>query len=251
MQRKSLAETYDSFIEFVRKDAQLERRRTNRRMFHVLLWCFVAPIGISVLTLILIRLGILNRSFRTYVDWSILIFPIFYSTYVFSSEVLVEIPGAFRQGTLATALSFAQKESQWRQRVSESLRGNLDFTSAEWDWVICNFDMDLRSLRYRTQFLTALAGVAFFLLTQGLDFLGEPETNPLPEHGVMWKQLPWPYFWSLINPGQSPDLSQILALLFFLVMFYLSGIQTYTSLKRYLQCAKLRRLESASAASRP
>jgi hypothetical protein len=89
--------------------------------------------------------------------------------------------------------------------------------------------MDLQAMEYRTKYLTALAGAVFFLIMQGIDSLtdGEGKVTWVKSSVLGWVET------------SSSDLSQFVGLALFLVLLYLSGSQTYQSLKRYLNCIEL------------
>lgn len=218
-------------MEFVRADIQRERHQVNRRMFSVFFWCFALPALVSATILLLIKFHIFPRNVRNYLDWMVLIFPISYSLYILSSEVISQIPAAFRRGGVANILGQSLKQAEWRERVCDSMQKSIHANVEQWHWVVENFRIDLRTLQNRTRYLTALAGAVFFLLMQGIDAIGDsaPET---------------PYGWNK-NPilgwieSSSNDISQLVGLTLFLVLLYLSGSQTYHSLARYLHCAEL------------
>jgi hypothetical protein len=221
---------YREFLEFVRQDIQRERRSANRRMFSVLLWCFLFPALLSVVILVLIKAGVLARSTRAYLDWMILVFPITYSLYILGSEVLTQMPMAFRRGGVANALEQSIRAAEWREQVSESMSRSLSASTEDWHWILMNFQVDLRSMQHRTKYLTALAGAVFFLLMHGIDSLGGEET------AIQWGKNPlmgW-------LETSSNDISQLVGLMLFLVLLYLSGNQTYQALKRYQDCLKLK-----------
>ena len=76
--------------------------------------------------------------------------------------------------------------------------------------------------------MTALAGAVFYLILQGVDLLGDEPPQ------VAWMKSPMGW----IEVSQN-DFSQFIGLGLFLVLFYLSGSQTFHSLSRYLNCAEL------------
>lgn len=222
---------YADFLEFVRIDCQKERSRVNRRMFAVFLWCLLFPTASLFLLMALIRMGLLPPALRFYSDWVFLGFPMAYALYAFGTEVVVELPKLFRRGGMATTLDEALREAQWRERVMGELKRKIPASTDEWAAVLQSFQMDLDHFRNRIRYLAALAGAVFFLLSQLLDTLGTEGT------GV-----------SASGPGMyvlgrleqmSTTLSQGLATVILLVLFYLSGMQTVTVLKRYLNCVEL------------
>lgn len=230
MRAHSPQETYQAFLDLIGADVQHERHKVNRRMFSVFLWCFLAPAVTVAGIIFLVKLNVLPRAARGYAGWLILVFPVLYSLYVLSAEVLVEMPNVFRKGGIANTLTSATREGEWRERVCESLRRGLGATREEWNWIIESFTVDLDQLQYRVRYLTALAGAVFFLITQGIDSLtgtSEPHTTFI-KHPVL----------GMIEMGDA-DATQFVGLALFLVLLYLSGSQTYQSLKRYLGCAKL------------
>jgi len=229
MQAGTRLDLLKTFIEFIGTDIQRERQDVNKRMFSVLLWCFVMPALLSITLILLIRFGVIPRAARLSLDWIILLFPVSYSLYVLSSEVLVQIPMTVRRGGIVSTLGQSVKEGVWRERVCEAMKRTIHAGPEDWKWLVLSFKMDLKKMRYRTGYLTALAGAVFYLLLQGIDLVGEEESQ------VTWIKHPlggW-------IESSSNDFSQFVGLGLFLVLFYLSGMQTFHSLMRYLNCAEL------------
>lgn len=228
MQEANRQELYHGFIEFISNDIQQERYSMNRRMFNVFFWCFLLPIFISVLVLLLVRVNFLPRSARLHLDWIILIFPLFYSIYVLGSEVLMRIPMMFRRGGIVTSLVSSLKEGEWRRRVCSEMKRKVVASHDDWAWIIANYKIDLETMKYRNRYLTAFAGAVFYLLMQGIDSIADVGEK------VMWVKtaLGW-------IQAPSLDYSQFVGLGLFLVLLYLSGNQTCHSLQRYLDCAEL------------
>lgn len=232
---RSRQEIYRSFIDFIVRDFQTERRAANRRMFNVLLWCFIAPAIGSAVLLLLMKAHILAPSTKGYLQWLVLLFPISYSIYILSSEVISELPGAYRRGGIASTLNQAVKDAEWRERTCESLRSSAELSSADWDWVSTSFRIDLERLQSRNKYLTALAGVVFFFIMQGIDSLGDAEEK------ISWIKSPMGWI-----EAPSDNWYQFVGLAMFLVLFYLSGHQTYQALLRYWNCADLLKRRPAS-----
>jgi len=212
---------YPKFLDFVRDDHQKDRALDNRRMLSVFIWCFLAPALVSILTILLINYSILPRSMRSYLDWIVLIFPVVYSIYFLGSQVLSGLPIAFKRGGFAMGLAQTKKESDWRFQLSEKLNREMKLSQTEWNWVVQNLEEDLDRMQVKTRYLTALAGAVFFLLMQGIDSI---TTDPQVIEAT--------------NTGAS---SEWISLFLFLVLLYMSGQQSYYSLKRYLACARLSR----------
>jgi hypothetical protein len=221
-----MQDIYRTFLEFVGNDLQSERRVANRRMLSVFIWCFLAPVVLSVLIILLVKLGALPPRARANLDWLILICPVVYSLYILGSEVITGIPSIFRRGGLVVSLKDAQKQGEWRDRVCSAMIA-LPLKAADWEWVVASFRIDLRNILYRAKYLTALAGAVFFLIFQGIDSLTEvPDLNMLRNPGFGWLET-------------SNELSELMALILVLVLLYLSGSQAYQSLVRYLDCVEL------------
>jgi hypothetical protein len=227
--RGRLQEVYRKFLDQVGENIQRERRLTNRKMFSVFLWCFLLPALVSVVVLFLIKARIFPVGARSYLDWLPLVFPVFYSLYVLGAEVISGIPQIFRKGGQVATLAQAALEGEWRDRVCAELQGAVSGRAEEWLWIVASLRIDLANLRYRTKYLTALAGAVFFLIMEGIDTLGGDEGK------LVWIRNP---LTGTLESAPS-DLSQFVGLALFLVLLYLSGNQTYHSLSRYLSCAEL------------
>jgi hypothetical protein len=229
MQGRSRLENYQCFVAFVAADLQQERNRLNRRMLTVAFWCFFLPIFCSLILLILVKFGVFPKSAKNHIDGLILILPVSYSLYFLSSEVLSQLPALFRKGAWAATLGQTTRDGEWRERVCEAMHRALPATEKEWQWVIQNFKVDLQIMKYRTRYLTALAGAVFYLIMQGIDFFSDEEVN---HHWARISSSGW------IESGPT-SLPQLMGLGLFLLLLYLSGSQTYHILARYLSCAEL------------
>ncbi len=235
MDLRNHQERYRGFLDYIGKEAQHERRAVNRRMFSVFLWCFLAPSLLAITLLLLIKLSLLPHQARAYLDWLVLVFPVAYSIYFLSSEVLKEAPAAFRRGGIANVLQQSAHSALWRERVVDELDRSLGGSVSDWSWIIANFEMDLRAMQNRTRHLTGLAGAVFFLIMQGIDSItGVEPPSVWTRHAVLG--------WVETSTG---NLSQFVGLGLFLVLLYLSGSQTYHHLKRFLDCAELVRLKKS------
>ncbi len=229
MQGRSRGELYRAFIDFIGYDVQGERRAVNRRMFNVLIWCFILPAMISIIVLTLVKIRWLPVTLRVYVGWLGLIFPVVYSLYILGSEVLYGIPNTFRRGGIATTLNQAHRECVWRERVDEALRKVLpEAQSSDWRWIANSYRMDLEGMHQRNKYLTAMAGAVFYLIMQGIDSLGD-------DSSVTWVKNPI-FGWV---ENSSLDVAQYVGLAIVLLMLYLSGTQTHRTLTRYLNCVEL------------
>lgn len=223
-------EQYRAFIDFVRAETQRERKSVNRRMWNVFFWCFLLPAALSITLLLMVKFNLLPRRVRSYLDWLVLVFPLFYTLYVLSSEVLRELPMAFRRGGLDSVLRTAANEGDWRFQVCEGMRKNIHTDVLGWQWIATSFKSDLERVKQRAGYLTALAGAVFFFIMEGIDSLLNTDNQK-----VTWVKdsvLGW-------IETSSSDLSQFVGLGLFLVLLYLAGSQPYYLLQRYLTCAEL------------
>ncbi|MCM2323392.1 MAG: hypothetical protein NDJ90_09040 [Oligoflexia bacterium] len=224
------SQRYREMLEFIRRDVQGERRVLSRRMFNVFLWCFLLPAVVSMLLLVLIKAGVVPRSFGGYVEWLVLIFPILYAVYVIASEMVSGMPSIFRWGGIANTLKQSVQDAEWRDRVCAELRTKIGGDRQAWEWIVASLRMDLDAIHHRAKYLTALAGAVFYLLMQGLDSVGTEQEN-LHQTLQGW-------FEASMN-----NLAQFVGLGLFLVLLYLSANQAFVSLSRYLRCAELVLLE--------
>jgi hypothetical protein len=232
--RAELKSAYTVFLEIVRQEMQSERSLVNRRMLSVFLWCFVAPAVVAVFGLILIRLGWVSSFFRGWVELLFLAFPILYSIYFFASQVGKDLPGHFKKGGAGLLLSQGLRDADWRARIMDRFDRELSLENDEWVWIVKSFSVDLENIRDRTRYLTAFAGAVFYLIMQGVDTF-KPGVEP-------WGNVPGEF----LHPAQKlllgpivAELSQIFGLILFLVLLYLSGMQAYYGLQRFLFCAQL------------
>lgn len=225
MQPKPKLELYRDFIHFIQKDTQRRRSAVNRRMFSVLLWCFILPVVISLTIMILIRVGVLPPRWRSLIEWLILLFPFSYALYFLGSEGWRDLRGIFRLGGTASALRKPLEDAEWRERTCEEMQKNVSASPEVWRWIGSNFQMDLAAMRYRNRYMTAFAAAIFFLILQGID--------AFDPHPVIFEQ-------GMTLLAQALDgIGQIFGLTLFLVLFYLSGSQVTHTLEGYANCVEL------------
>ncbi len=225
---------YRIFLSQVNSEMQAERQASNRRMISVLLWCFIFPLVIGSLFLLMISFRLIPFSARTYVDLVYLGFPVVYSLFFLSSQVIKDLPGHFKRGGVGTLLLNSQKDEAWRTQVCKRWIAKSTFSSDDWKWIIANFKLDLERLKERNKYLTALAGAVFYLIMQGLDSIQGAQDNWVVSEGSFKHPvLKW-----LLGPIAA-ELGQYVGLALFLVLLYLSGRQAYIGLAKYLECAEL------------
>jgi hypothetical protein len=230
---------YRDFIEYVGADLKKVRMQLHRRMLLAFLWCFIMPVLTAILVMVLVKFHVFPKNWGRHLDWLIVAFPVIFSIFILSSDVLKDLPSIMRRGGLSSALSRALQEETWRTRVCSEMRVAMTAHEASrqttgWNWLVRTFRIDLQNMQYRTRYITALAGAVFFLLMQGIDALDE--ASPMAPTWQSTSLLSW-------AESSSNHVAQAVGLAFFLVLFYVSGSQAYYTLIRYLQCAELILLE--------
>ncbi len=213
---------YRRYLEFVQSAHEKDRLDVSRRMRSVVVWCFLIPVIVVSVVILLVNFRILPRAFRAYQDWILLIFPVLYSLYFLGSQVLSGVPDAFRRGGFGLTLGQAAREGDWRNETCAAMEKELPWSGPEWAWVITNVEEDLERMQVRTRHLTALAGAVFFLIMQGIDSLTGDNSI------------------AVVAPDLSVTTSsEWIGLALFLLLLYLSGQQSVQTLRRFLSCAKL------------
>lgn len=223
-------DSYKAWIHFIQEQNKNQRRVFNQRMISVFFWCFLAPVIVFVLMMILVQKGILPSGARGYLDWLILIFPVVYSLYFLGAEVLKDLPSFFKKGSLSSTLSTALNETKWREEVVVKAKKKIDVDFETWDWISENFKMDINAMRNRNRFLTALAGAVFFLILQGIDVLEPNAIEPL-------QVTPQSFF--IVIYDAIGQVAKLISMIFVLVLLYLSGSQLVVTLERYGNCLEL------------
>ena len=156
------------------------------------------------------------------------LFPVLYSLQVLWKNFAKEFPRAMRQGNLITVLDSCAKEALWRDETLSRLKKTVPASTRTWRTVADLFQVDLDSMLRRSRYLTVLAGAIFYLLMQGIDTIGNP---PDPTTWLRDPETGW-------IETKGDDLMQVGGLGLFLILLYLSGSQTHSSLLRYQICAK-------------
>jgi len=220
-------ELYEKFLEYVSNDLQKQRRVLHRRMFILLGWCFVAPALFTLALLLLVKFHILPAPYRAFTEWGVIGFPVLYTLYVLGDEVVREAPSLLKKGGLSNTLMTNLREAQWREQMIESMKRDFFRSPLDWSWLMKNFEVDLDRFKARHHFLTILSSAVFGLINYGIGRLSEPEDVTFVQHPTM----------GLIQ--FSTDWSQTIVVVLFLVLFYLSGMQTYRSLHRYFECLEV------------
>lgn len=228
-------ESYNQFIRYVQSSIQEERTQTNRKMFSVFLFCFLLPAVLSFSTIILIRMGVIPRDARSYVDWAILFFPIAYGFYAIGLQGLREVTSGLRRGGVTNALEHSLKQNTWREKNCAELKQLLGTQETHWRWIVECYRADLQAMRRRNYTVTVFAASIFFFILHGIDLFDPATEIPLKIHPVL-----------LISLLESAfdKLNQIIALAIFLLLFFMTGMELVSSLEKFLHCAELLLLQA-------
>lgn len=223
------SEAYEQFLKLVQTRNLAERQTVNKRMLGVFVWCFFMPAVMIVVTLILIRYDILPRSARNYLDWLILVFPVMYSIFILIGQVIRGIPSLFKMGGVAQTLFEAAENEKWRAGFLKEAKSRIGDSPEVWRHLSTSFECDLERMLARIRYLTGLAGAVLFLIMEGIDSITEVPRPPVSSSQFVFE-------WFVQSQTSA---TQLIGLSLFLLLLYLSGSQTYHSLKRYLDCARL------------
>lgn len=227
---------YLRFLQWVEEDSADERRSVQRRLSGLFVWCFVAPAFVSLTLVMLMRAGMLPPRARSVVDWVILVFPLGYAVFFLGSEFWRGLRDALKRGGIGSVLGQIEREAALRSSAIIRLERFMgDASGAQWRWVRSSFAADLESLLFRTRFVTVLAGSVLFLIMQGIDAIAPDSPTP-----VEYIRHPW-LGWLATRPGNdlAAGLGPLIGLGLFLVLLYLSGLQTHQALKRYQRYLEL------------
>jgi hypothetical protein len=211
---------YLAFLEFVHEDMKREREVSNRRMGMVLLWCFIVPAVVSLIALMLVRFGLVDRSAILVYEWSMVAFPMGYLLYTLFKDFVMDLGGQARRGALWQTLNRFAHEAGWQISIAKRLRSTVSTDSGNWKWIASQYGMDLKRMRTRSNHLTILASSVFFIIMNGLDWIATERD-----------------FWS---PGFfQPDWMQVVGLSVFLILLTLSSSQVAFALDRYRCVARM------------
>jgi hypothetical protein len=224
------SQPYLEFVEFVKKDSELDRAADTRRVIGLFIWCFLAPAAIAGVLFGLSQAGVIGPRWSGLIDLLMILFPVIYSFQFLGISVLRQLPRALRQGNVRTVLDSCAQEARWRDSTVQKMRDQVRANPQEWRLLAQAFQFDLDAMLRRSRYLTVLGGAIFFLLMQGLDSLGSP-VDLSSAHWVRNPQTGW-------LEAKSDEVIQMGGLTLFLILLYLSGTQTHHALQRYQVCAK-------------
>ena len=223
---KSTAVVYQQFVAWVQLDMHKDRVIVNRKVFSVVLWCLIFPV---VLSLVLYGLRKYQIMLNTrYLDTLIFLPPFFYALYSLW-PTLRAVPQAFKKGGLGAILEESGVEVQWREETSSRLQEELKLTDKEWKAVSFHLEHEIIRLKDQNRYMTILSTVVLFFMFQFLDLGGGGE-GPI-EAGPTGMMKAWVEQFSQWGV-------QILSLLLFSALFYLSGLQFQRYLHRYWVCVQ-------------
>jgi hypothetical protein len=218
--------SYGQFVGWVQNDLKKDRIAVNRKVFSVVLWCLILPILLTGVLFTLRKLQWIEPV--KYLD-SILLFPPFaYAVYSIWPTIR-DFPKAFQKGSIGAMLEESLEEVRWRESTSQRLQAEVRLTSQEWSQVLFHLEHDLDRMRDQNRYMTILTAVVLFFMFQFLDLGGaDPmlvESGPAGLVKVWVDQFSQ---WSI----------QVISLVLFSSLFYLSGLQFQRYLYRYSVCVQ-------------
>jgi hypothetical protein len=217
---------YQQFIQWVQEDLNQHRLMVNRKVFSVVFWCLVLPSLLSLVVYGLYKFQILGEG-RTY---SALVFtpPFLYALYSIW-PTLREVPRVFKKGGFGATLEESIKEVEWKEQVVQRLSQEVRLSLLEWAAVEFHLKNEIHRLSVQNRHLTLLSGVVLFFMFQFLDLGSVPETiNGAGPSALVRSWVDQASQWG----------GQVVSLLLFSTLFYLSGTQIHRYLERYLVCVQ-------------
>jgi hypothetical protein len=202
------------------------RSLVNRKVFSVVLWCLVMPVAISLL---LRGLRLLEVPMPLRFSESVLFLPAFLYALVSLWPTLRDLPRVFRLGGLGVLLEESRNEVEWIEETVSRLRREIPLTAREWRLIDFHLTEDIGRMSSKNRFLSVLSAVVLFFMYQFLDTEGAGWLPP--ENGPMGVFMVWVDQFSQWG-------TQLVAILLFSALFYLSGVQLQKHVVRYQVCVK-------------
>jgi hypothetical protein len=217
---------YGQFVGWVQTDMKKDRVLVNRKVFSVVLWCLVLPTVISMILYALRKYQFIEQV--RYADTIMFLPPFAYALYSIW-PTLRDLPRVFRKGGLGAMMEESLKEVEWREKVATQLQHDLKLTTREWAAVSFHLKQDIDRMNDQNRYMTILTAVVLFFMFQFLDLGGSADvvyqTGPT---GLVKAWVDQFSQWSI----------QVISLLLFSALFYLSGLQFQRYLSRYWVCVQ-------------
>jgi hypothetical protein len=223
---KTSSVAYEQFVSWVQTDMKKDRVSVNRKVFSVVLWCLILP------TLIALALYGLRK-----VKWvgqvrdvdSILFLPPFAYALYSLWPTIRDLPRVFKKGGVGAMLDESLREVNWREQTASKMDTELKLTSQEWKAISFHLRQDIDRMVDQNRYMTILTGVVLFFMFQFLDLgtTGEIVLEAGPT-GMIKAWVDQFSQWSI----------QVISLILFSALFYLSGLQFERYLTRYWVCVQ-------------
>lgn len=224
MKTSSIA--YEQFVNWVQADMKKDRVSVNRKVFSVVLWCLILPTLIALALYGMRKMQWIEQV--RYLD-SILFFPPFAYALYSLWPTIRELPRVFQKGGVGALLDESVREVEWREMTAAKLESELKLTSHEWRAIAFHLRNDIDRMVDQNRYMTILTAVVLFFMFQFLDLgsTGEVylETGPT---GMVKAWIDQFSQWSI----------QVISLILFSALFYLSGLQFERYLTRYWVCVQ-------------
>jgi hypothetical protein len=223
---KAAHQKYELFSNWIKEDMRKDRFHVNRKVFSVVFWCLILP-SLLLITLVILRRYQWIGTWR-YVDLLIYIPALGYTIYSMW-PTFRDIPKVFKKGGMNSMLEESSKEVEWRESTVTRLNSDLNFTGKEWKMIGFHLRFELQRLKQQNWYMSILAAVVLFFMFQFLDFGSATVTEIQPDHFTIMKG----WLEQFIQWGL-----QVITLVLFIALFYLSGLQFQRHLDRYLVCVE-------------
>jgi hypothetical protein len=213
-------------VTWVQADMKKDRVSVNRKVFSVVLWCLILPTVIALALYGLRRLQWIEPI--RYLDTVLFLPPFLYALYSIWPTIR-ELPRVFKKGGVGAILDESLREVQWREATAAKLETELKLTSQEWKAISFHLRNDIDRVVDQNRYMTILTAVVLFFMFQFLDLgsTGEIVLEAGPT-GMIKAWVDQFSQWSI----------QVISLILFSALFYLSGLQFERYLTRYWVCVQ-------------
>ena len=217
---------YEQFVNWVQLDMKKDRMSVNRKVFSVVLWCLILPIASALVVFGLRKFQIIGQV--KYLDSILFVPPFAYALYSIWPTIR-ELPHVFRKGGLGAMLEESLREVKWREHTAAKMESELKLTSQEWNAISFHLRHDIDRMHHQNRYMTILTGVVLFFMFQFLDLGGTDDIVLDPGPAGMVKAWVDQFSqWSI----------QVISLVLFSALFYLSGLQFQRYISRYWVCVQ-------------
>jgi hypothetical protein len=218
---KTVVSSYEQFVQWVQTDMNQARVSVNRKVFSVVLWCLFLPILMAAALFAMRKLQWIEHI--RYLDTVLYLPPFIYALYSIW-PMIRDLPKVFQRGGVGAMLEESAKEVRWIETTSARLEQDLKLTPMEWKAVRFHLENDLQRMQDQNRYMTILTSVVLFFMFQFLDLGGTDE--------VIMQTTPTGMVKSWVDQFSQWSI-QVISLVLFSALFYLSGLQFQRYLRRY------------------